>query len=292
MTKSLEKVHYFEDSTLPLQVHIRDPQPDFPLHTHGFDELVIILKGTAVHQVDRQIFPVQRGEVFIVSGDHEHQYREQHGLALANILFDSDALGMNQWDTQALPGFHALFALEPVLRTQQKFNARLHLDDRQLEITTEILQELCRETTDRTPGYRMMARGIFMRLVVFLSRCYTDTPADESIDLLRLGDAIAHIETHYTEPITLEDLAQKAHLSKRHFQRIFNECIGRSPIEHLLEIRIRKAKELLRNTEQSITDIAFDCGFQDSNYFTRQFRKISGLTPRQYRKTNKLQALI
>lgn len=283
MSEKLLKQDYFEDPTLPLQVHIRDPQPEFPLHAHGFDELVIILRGTAMHIVDGQPFPVKSGDVFVVSGKHEHQYQDLHGLALANILFDSRALQMNQWDIRALPGFHALFALEPLLRTQQKFNSRLHLSERQLNRVNELLHDLQHETVGRNPGYRMMARGLFMQLAVFLSRCYSEKPEAESIDLLRLGDSIARIETGFAEKITLDDLARTAHLSKRHFQRIFQECIGRSPIDHLLHVRVQKSAELLRHSSKPITDIAFDCGFGDSNYFTRQFRKIMNQTPKHYR---------
>jgi AraC-like DNA-binding protein len=285
MIKKLRKQDYFEDKTLPLQVHIRDPQPEFPCHVHGFDELVIILRGTAVHIVDGQAFPVKSGDVFVVSGRHEHQYQDLNGLALANILFDSHSLQMSQWDIRALPGFHALFALEPVLRTQQKFNSRLHLSEKQLRQVNEMTQTLQRETGARNPGYRVMAEGLFMQLTVFLSRCYSDKPTSESHDLLRLGDAIACIETRFAEKITLDDLAKKAQFSKRHFQRIFQECMGCSPIDHLLHIRVQKAAELLRHSDRTITDIAFDCGFTDSNYFTRQFRKTTGHSPSEYRKT-------
>ena len=285
MSERLEKQDYFEDLSLPIQIHIRDPQPAFPLHSHRFDELVIILKGTAIHLVDEQPFPVQSGDVFVVSGAHRHQYRELNGLALANILFDSRALGMPRWDIRALPGFHALFELEPALRTQQKFNNRLHLREQQLNIANERLRELQRETARKNPGYRVMAKGLFMQLAVFLSRCYADTPQEESLNLLRLGDAIAHIETCYAGKITLNDLARKAHLSPRHFQRIFHDCFGRSPIEHLIRVRCRKAAELLKGTNRTITEIAFTCGFSDSNYFTRCFRKTMNLTPNQYRRS-------
>lgn len=283
LAHQLTREDLFEDPTLPLQVYIRDPQTEFPLHSHGFDELVIILKGTAVHMIDDQEFPVKSGDVFVIARNHAHQYQEMNGLALSNILFDTKALMMEQWDIRALPGFHALFSLEPAFRTQHNFQSRLQLSERQLNRVTKIIHDLTHETETRNPGYRVMAKGFFMQLAVHLSRCYSDEPSDESIDLLRLGDAIVHIETHYAEKITLEELAKKSHLSKRHFLRIFHDCIGRAPIDHLMHIRIQKAMELLRHTDRTITDIAFDCGFSDGNYFTRCFRKKTGETPRQHR---------
>lgn len=280
----LTKKEFFTDPTLPLQVYFRDPQVDFPLHSHGFDELAIILKGTAIHVIDEHATPVRSGDVFVIAPGQKHQYQEMHGLALANILFDAEALKMEQWDIRALPGFHALFSIEPAFRTQHKLQSRLQLSERQLNHVNGLIRNLTHETTERPPGYRVMATGLFMQLAVYLSRCYSAEPAEESIGLLRIGDAIAHMETHFAEGISLEDLAAKSHLSRRHFQRIFRDCVGRSPIDHLMRVRIRKAAELLRSTEHSITEIAFDCGFQDSNYFTRCFRKVMHQTPREYRK--------
>lgn len=279
----LNKQDFFEDPSLPLQVYIRDPQPEFPKHSHGFDELVIILKGTAKHVIDGQEFPVKSGDVFVIAQNHMHQYQDMHGLALANILFDPETLMMEQWDIRALPGFHALFSLEPTFRSQHQFKSRLQLSERQLNHVNGMIHDLTWETETRHPGYRVMAKGLFMQMAVYLSRCYSEEPTEESLDLLRIGDAIAHIEAHYTEKISLNELAAKSHLSDRHFLRVFHACIGRSPIDHLMHVRIQKAAELLKLTERTITDIAYDCGFSDSNYFTRCFRKSMGRTPKQYR---------
>lgn len=279
----LRKQDFFEDPTLPLQVYIRDPQPEFPLHSHAFDELVVILKGTARHVVDGQDFPVKAGDVFVVSQNREHQYLDMNGLALANILFDPEALQMDRWDIRALPGFHALFSLEPAFRSQHKFRSRLQLSSPELNTIHELIHSLTLEAERRAPGYRVMAKGLFMQLTVSLSRAYSSEPTEESLDLLRIGDAIAHIETHYAKRMRLDELAAKSHLSQRHFSRVFQKCIGRSAIEHLLHVRCQKAAELLKRTDRTITEIAFDCGFSDSNYFTRCFHKMTGQTPKRCR---------
>ncbi len=274
---------FLNDPSLPIEVHIRDPHPVFPLHSHTFDELVIVFKGTALHEVDGQAFPIKAGDVFVITGSRQHQYRDMTNLVLTNVLFDMEKLHMEDWDIRSLPGFHALFSLEPTLRAQHQFQSRLRLSDRQLDHANELVMALASETSSRSPGYRVMARGVFMQLVVFLSRCYSATPGTESLDILRLGDAIAHMEQHFSEGVSLEDLADKAHMSKRHFQRVFQTCTGTSPIAYLLGVRLRNAAELLRSTTREITDIAFACGFRDGNYFTRCFRKHMGTTPKVYR---------
>jgi len=296
-TPILPKSQWFEDASLPLFVHMRDPQPVFPLHAHEFSELVIILQGTALHCVqgpaDRhhpkplQTFPVRRGDTFVIAPGTHHQYQDMHNLVLANLLFDPAALQMHEWDIRALPGFHALFALEPAYRHQHQFRSRLQLNDRALSEAHAQLLALRDEIETRAPGYRVMAVGRFMQLVVTLSRLYTRQPGTESMDLLRIGDAIAHLETHFTESVTLSQLARKAHLSPRQFQRVFHACIGRSPIEHLLHIRLQHACDLLRTTRKPVTEIAYDCGFSDSNYFARVFRARYDQSPSSFRKAPK-----
>lgn len=292
MTSVLTKDTWLEDPHLPLWGNRRDPQPAFPLHAHEFHELVLILRGTALHCVrppadgnaGLQTFPVKRGDVFVIPPGTRHQYRDLHHLSLVNLLFDPQALGMGEWDIHALPGYHALFALEPAYRHQHQFRSRLQLGDAALAEVQPWVDDLLRELHSRTPGYRTMALARFMQLVAALSRLYTRQPDPESMDLLRIGNAIAHLETRYAEPVTLGELARKACLSPRQFQRVFHTCMGRSPIEHLLVIRLRRARELLRTSPKTITEIAYECGFSDSNYFTRVFRKHTGLPPGQYRK--------
>jgi len=274
---------FLPDPSLPIGVYYRDPQPVFPLHSHTFDELVIIFKGTALHEIDDTAFPLKAGDVFVITGNQKHQYRDMKNLVLVNILFDAKKLDMSHWDIRALPGYHALFALEPAFRTRHRFQSRLQLTESQLNHANELVHDLDHETSAKNPGYRVMAKGLFMQLAVFLSRCYSDKPNEESLDLLRLGDAIAYIETGFAEKITVDTLAEKAYMSPRHFQRVFRQCMHESPGEYLLNVRVRNAAELLRNSEYPITEIAFDCGFADSNYFARCFRKVMNATPKQYR---------
>ena len=283
----LKKQDWFKDPTLPLQVNLFDPHPVSPMHGHDFEELVIILNGSATHVIDDQRFPVKGGDVFVIPQNRQHKYQDMHNLALADVLFDAKMLKMEQWDIRTLPGFHALFSLEPAFRLQHQFRSRLQLSVRRLACVKELLDNLALETEQRNPGYPVMATGLFMQLVVLLARFYSTEPTEESIDLLRIGDAIAHIETQYSSEITLDQLAAKSHLSKRHFTRIFSECMGRSPIDHLMRVRVQKAADLLRHTELSITQIAYECGFADSNYLARYFRKVMNQTPSQYRNNEK-----
>ena len=101
--------------------------------------------------------------------------------------------------------------------------------------------------------------------------------------LLRLGEALSHLERNIQNAVNLEELANIAHMSRRSFLRIFQSATGTSPLAWLIERRIERACGMLRHSDKRVTEIAFEVGFNDSNYFTRQFRKTTGLSPREYR---------
>lgn len=121
-----------------------------------------------------------------------------------------------------------------------------------------------------------------------MSRCYTKAKNPDSRALLRIGEAISHLETHFQGPIDLDELARIAHMSTRNFMRSFQAAMGNSPIAYLIQIRVNKAASLQRHSENSVTEIAFQVGFSDSNYFTRQFSRLLGVTPTEYRRQHSL----
>lgn len=279
----LLKQDCFSDPSFPLQVDILDSQREFPLHSHSFNELALILGGSALHLIDGEKFAIKAGDAFVIPPGRLHQYTKLNYLVIANILFDPKTLGLESWDIQSLPGFHAFFCLEPAFRSKYGFRSRLQLSNKYLLEAKNSIHHMSEEMKAAKPGYKIAVSGLFMHLAVTLSRCYSETPSEESLDLLRLGSAIAHIETNYHEHMDVNELAKISNLSRRHFMRTFSECMGTTPMNHLMRVRINRAAQMLLETDRTITDIAFDCGFSDSNYFARCFRKILDKSPSQHR---------
>ena len=90
------------------------------------------------------------------------------------------------------------------------------------------------------------------------------------------------IKANITEDIKLGILSEKACMSKTTFYRSFKKEFGISPLEYILSEKIKHAKELLTLSNVAIKSVAFDCGFNDVNYFVRLFKKMEGITPHQY----------
>lgn len=95
--------------------------------------------------------------------------------------------------------------------------------------------------------------------------------------------AMQYISEHYMDKLMLEDVAESVHLTPSYLSTLFKQTCGSSFKEYLNLIRIEESKRLLSNTEYSVVDVAVGVGFNDQNYFTKVFKKYTGLTPTQFR---------
>lgn len=99
----------------------------------------------------------------------------------------------------------------------------------------------------------------------------------------RIRNMLSFIHNHYQDKITVAQIADAIGISEREAMRSFRKSLNQSPIEYLISYRLNEAKKLLQNSALTITEICYQCGFSDSSYFGKAFRKAYGLTPREYR---------
>ena len=286
MKRVLKIDEWFHPDGFPISVERREPQELFEPHAHEFAELVIVTGGKCLHVTANDSWELTAGDVFVIGGPREHEYRDLVDLRLINILYQPNQLKMGLMDLPSVAGYHALFTLEPSWRTRQPTQGKLHLNNKELAQMVELADRLEIELKAREPGFGFMATAAFMQIIGWLSRCYGRSPSPDGRALLRIGEAISHLERNIHREVNLEELASIAHMSQRSFLRVFQSATGTSPLAWVIEQRINRACHLLRHTDRRVTEVAFDVGFNDSNYFSRQFRKIAGLSPRDYRLRN------
>lgn len=274
----------FTHSEEPIRLIRRNPQIPYPLHTHDFSELVIILGGRGTHITRYSQFELFAGDVFVINGETTHGYENPDNLHLINILYHPELLTKNAADLTALPGYHVLFNLEPKFREDHQFNSKLHLSPGQITGITPLIQEIENELESDNPGRLFMASARFYSLLGYLCRMYSSDGVSNGRQLLRIGKALGLLENSLQRPVTLSELTELTAMSVSTLTRTFKEATGLSPIEYHLRIRIKKAGEILCSSNLSITEIAGRTGFDDSNYFSRQFKKIMDISPLEYRK--------
>lgn len=117
----------------------------------------------------------------------------------------------------------------------------------------------------------------------FIERVYKSQDAKK---ITQLKPALDYIDTHYDQQITLANIAKQVHLSVSRLAHLFKDQMGITLIDYLTSVRISHAKRLLLTTEHSCTTICFEVGYNNQSYFTRTFKDVSGMTPRQFRQGN------
>ncbi len=257
------------------------------LHYHDFQELVIVLDGNAVHRTEEQDYPISAGDVFIIKKGKIHMYTATRKLKLANIMFDFETLDINWEKLHDIPGYTALFETEPKLRARNHFKSKHTLNAAQLNEVSILLQRMHRETEEKSPGWIMMSQTLLQELFIMLARSYSTTAKIQSQKMVRLTRMMQFIEKNYAKDITRDRIMREGMTSNAVGTRIFKELLGKSPFEYLIQTRIHHAAELLKNTDKSVSDIAYKCGFHDSNYFSLQFKKTTGLPPRDFAKRHR-----
>ncbi len=106
----------------------------------------------------------------------------------------------------------------------------------------------------------------------------------EALELRNPVDkALAYIQMHYLEPVTLQQVADHVHVSKNYFSLLFKKMMGQNFIDYLIDLRIQKARDMLAQSDLRVYEVAEQAGFNDVKYFSKLFKKITGLTPIDYR---------
>ncbi len=274
----------FTNSNEPIRFIRRNPQIPFPLHTHDFSELVIILSGRGTHITKYSRFELSAGDVFVINGETTHGFENPKNLHLINMMYRPELLTRNASDLTKLPGYHVLFNLEPKFREDHQFNSKLHLSPQQITGITPIILEIEKELGSDNYGRLFMASARFYSLLGHLCRLYSKDEVNHGHQLLRIGKALGVLENSLQRQVSLPELTKLTAMSVSTLNRTFKEATGYSPIEYHLRIRIKKAGEILCSSDLNITEVAYRTGFEDSNYFTRQFKKIAGISPSEFRK--------
>lgn len=253
------------------------------LHSHDFTELVIVERGRGVHFTEGSRRMIVPGDVFVIPVGMAHGYENVESLDICNIIFDLALLEPLMPDLRHMPGFHALFVLEPHSLEQAK--ASLELDAEAIGVVRQLSTRIANERRERRDGYRSACVLALGELVLFMSRkASTRERADSST---RLAEVLGFMERNCERELCLEELSGMMNMSPRNFQRLFREYLGTSPFAHLLQIRLQRSRRLLEGGKMNIGEIAAISGFTDGAYFTRQFRKMFGLTPSAYRRAGR-----
>ena len=239
------------------------------LHTHPFTELFYVVDGKGGFNIQGQRFPVKANDFVIINPQVEHTELSSPDEPLEYIVLGINGLSFSN--------------LTPVSEGGHPFSF-FNLRDEQKDIL-RYLNAMVQEATSQSMSYELVCHNLLeILLIKILRHQHFDLEVGKQSKATKDISFIKHyLETYYHESIQLEDLASMTHLSRFYISHSFKKEIGMSPMEYLIAIRIKESKILLRTTNYSISQVADIVGFTTPTYFSKQFRKSTGISPTDYR---------
>lgn len=277
-----------------MYVQLSTQYPDFigVIHKHTFIEIVYILSGSATHIIGERSVPASKGDLFIINYDTPHTFiRDEdsdepliaYDLLFSPSFFDSSLLSGVFFDS--ISSSFLFYSLFP----EQQKASDVHISGSSYSVFGELFNKIYLEFTNRERGYLNIIRAYSTELIVKMFRKMDSTQSkDVKTHQAQIVDTtLAYLRKNYHKHISLDDLAAQVFLSKDYFARLFRETTGMPTSAFLQKIRVEEACNLLTSTNLAIKDIALQCGFHDIKYFYSIFKRLTGITPRQYRLNSK-----
>jgi AraC-like DNA-binding protein len=262
---------WFRRRSQAVTVEPRAPQDRFPMHEHEFGEVVIVISGNGWHIWNDEPQLITSGEVFYIRPEDRHAFEEVHDLHLTNLLYRPS---------------ERLLSRERIdhLLENPEGRQRWQLTEGSLGKLEPLIAELTQEVRSDDPHSDIMAESLFIQLAVALCRHRIPIDCDELPTPVPFGQVLSYLRRHFASDLDFEEVARRSGFSLRTFTRMFREATATTPHNYLVQLRIGCAMQAIRTTSDSITDIAFASGFNDANYFSSCFSKMTGISPSEYRR--------
>ena len=255
----------------------RHPRYNMPFHWHKEMELIRILEGSITISLDSVFLTAHTGDLILIEEGVIHGGTPEH-CVYECAVFDAGLLS----HTDACKRYVRLMT-----RHQIQLYHYFQADEPRFAPLLAASERLFPAIAYPHAGSELLTLGALYEFFgrLFEGECYVESPV-ESVSLRRKMDVLKpvleYIDTHYASPISLADLSRLAGMSPKYFCRFFKAALHRTPMDYLNYYRIEQACRILTTRELPVTEAAYRCGFNDSSYFVKTFRKYMGITPRAY----------
>ena len=272
----------------PIKVCFYDfslPHPAIP-NDHDHIEINFIYKGTGSFTIDGRVYSADQGDVFIINSAVFHllEAADPENFGTLAIYFMPEIIhqpGTGDLDSEFLLLFR---------NCQQSFNPKVSLSPEGSREVLQLIDRISEELWGQREFYRIAVKNLLCQILLILNRTtklpYTGTGGLNlrPRDISRLKPLFDCVHGHYSQKLTLRELARVSKMSVTHLCRYFKQVTGKTITEYITRYRIDRAKEMLIEDERSITWIASEVGFESHSYFDRVFHEVTRMTPHDFRK--------
>ena len=271
----------------PLSVHENDPSDlnSYIARWHWHDEVqyCYVIRGEVDFYISQNRYRLKVGQGIFINQKCIHMSRSSSTSSSAYMCIDVDLRLMRLFPGSAIEQRY----INPFFRDS---GLEVLLLDPQIDWQRSVLEQLkavCDLYRSKVYGYEIIVcSSLFRVLHLFIDHCGLDNLQSKQISSLnnqRLRDILKYVYEHYTEKISLREIAHNSHLSPGECCRFFKRSLGCTVFDYILECRIGKSIDLLSSIDIPIVQVAYESGFCSTSYFTKIFRAKTSFTPREYR---------
>jgi len=262
--------------------HIDKNHPKYEMasHWHSEIELIRVLSGKLNVKLFNNEYIANAGDVIVVNSETVHG-----AYAVCDCVYECIVLHMELLSVQ---DSSCRFFIDSVLNHEYMITEYNTSKDDNFHHAINNLFEAMKNPSS---GYKFKVIGALYELFGIIVDSHLYSPVSSTAisgdkNVPRLKNVLSYIRGNYHSQITLDDMAKAAGMSPKYFCYFFREMTRKSPVEYLNLYRIERASRKLMNSDMTVTDIAYNCGFNDLSYFIKTFKSVKGMTPAKYRKTN------
>lgn len=242
-------------------------------HYHNYYELYYVRHGRVRFYVNSAFYTLESGDFMMVPPGMIHHVNYLMQCTRVNIYFREIDLLDN--GVPYFPGVNERFLRSIIIHVPRIYREPIH----------GIIDRMIAEENADDTATPVMQSLLLRQLLLYCNRyCIFRTESDAETNSDKMLEAVRFINENYNQPISLNKLAEQSGFSATYFSKKFRAVTGAGMKEYLTYVRLSHAVTELTSTDHSITEVAMNSGFNDSNYFKDAFKKMYNLSPREYRK--------
>ncbi|NOU94032.1 helix-turn-helix domain-containing protein [Paenibacillus sp. LMG 31456] len=279
ISTNFPSVSFFKKDIQPILKYAgqicNEPRWSFERHKHDdLSEIVYIVDGEGSFIIGDKEYVAGRGDLIIYNQGVSHEERSKAENPLKTYYCGVSNLAIEGIDEGCILPRHQ----SPVIRTNA-LGSKIE----------GLFSQIFEEVNSQTMGCQIICQNYLSSLLVFIHRIVS---AHESLIVSSEQHSVGYqiqefLDNHFMQDISLNEIANSLYISPYYLSRIFKEKTGYSPINYVIQLRIGEAKKLLLTSNLTIQEISHRMGYDNSNYFSVLFKKVTGASPNQFRKKSK-----